>query len=169
MGHLEFSRNVDCWQRQILVAQMLGPVWKWFRNAAEIVGEQPMDVGMAWTPARRELIDPQKEVGAIIEAVRGGLMSLSEAIRRSGYEPGEVMAEIARDAAMLDELGLVLDTDPRNVTAAGMIQTTGAVVEEGASDGQRQRSRDQPEANCRDEGGGSALSRLEKRRARRWH
>lgn len=134
MGHLEFSRNVECWQRQIMVAQMLRPVWSWFRNAAEILGEQPMDVTMTWTPARRELIDPQKEVGAIIEAVRGGLMSLSEAIRRSGYEPGEVLAEIARDAAMLDELGLVLDTDPRNVTAAGMIQTTGSAAEEVQSD-----------------------------------
>ena len=122
MGHLEFSRNVDCWQKQILVAQMLGPVWGWFKQSAEIIGDDPMDVRMQWTPARRELIDPQKEVGAIIEAVRGGLMSLSEAIRRSGYEPGEVMAEIARDAAMLDELGLILDTDPRNVTAAGMLQ-----------------------------------------------
>lgn len=122
MGHLEFSRNVDCWQKQILVAQMLGPVWSWFKQSAEIIGDDPMDVRMQWTPARRELIDPQKEVGAIIEAVRGGLMSLSEAIRRSGYEPGEVMAEIARDAAMLDELGLILDTDPRNVTAAGMLQ-----------------------------------------------
>ena len=122
MGHLEFSRNVDCWQKQILIAQMLGPIWGWFKQAAAIVGEQPMDIRMQWTPARRELIDPQKEVGAIIEAVRGGLMSLSEAIRRSGYEPGEVMAEIARDAAMLDELGLILDTDPRNVTAAGMLQ-----------------------------------------------
>lgn len=122
MGHLEFSRNVDCWQKQILVAQMLGPIWNWFKQSAEIIGDDPMDVRMQWTPARRELIDPQKEVGAIIEAVRGGLMSLSEAIRRSGYEPGEVMAEIARDAAMLDELGLILDTDPRNVTAAGMLQ-----------------------------------------------
>lgn len=122
MGHLEFSRNVDCWQKQILVAQMLGPIWDWFKQSAEIIGDDPMDVRMQWTPARRELIDPQKEVGAIIEAVRGGLMSLSEAIRRSGYEPGEVMAEIARDAAMLDELGLILDTDPRNVTAAGMLQ-----------------------------------------------
>jgi capsid protein len=101
---------------------MLGPVWGWFKQAASIVGDQPADIRMQWTPARRELIDPQKEVGAIIEAVRGGLMSLSEAIRRSGYEPGEVMAEIARDAAMLDELGLILDTDPRNVTAAGMLQ-----------------------------------------------
>lgn len=123
MGHLEFSRNVDCWQKQILIAQMLGPCWEWFVNAAEIIGEQPMDIRMQWTPARRELIDPQKEVGAIIESVRGGLMSLSEAIRRSGYEPAEVMAEIARDAAMLDELGLILDTDPRNITAAGMLQT----------------------------------------------
>ena len=123
MGHLEFTRNVDCWQKQILIAQMLGPVWDWFQTSAEILGEQPMDVRMTWTPARRELIDPQKEVGAIIEAVRGGLMSLSEAIRRSGYEPSEVMAEIARDAAMLDELGLILDTDPRNVTAAGMVQS----------------------------------------------
>ena len=122
MGHLEFTRNVDCWQKQIMIAQMLGPVWGWFKQAAAILGDEPMDVRMQWTPARRELIDPQKEVGAIIEAVRGGLMSLSEAIRRSGYEPGEVMAEIARDASMLDELGLILDTDPRNVTAAGMIQ-----------------------------------------------
>ena len=122
MGHLEFSRNVDCWQKQILVAQMLGPVWGWFKQAAEIVGEQPGDIRMQWTPARRELIDPQKEVGAIIEAVRGGLMSLSEAIRRSGYEPGEVMREIAADAQMLDELGLILDTDPRKITAAGMLQ-----------------------------------------------
>ena len=122
MGHLEFSRNIDCWQKQILIAQLLGPVWGWFKQAAEIVGDDPADVRMHWTPARRELIDPQKEVGAIIEAVRGGLMSLSDAIRRSGYEPGEVMAEIARDAAMLDELGLILDSDPRNVTAAGMLQ-----------------------------------------------
>ena len=122
MGHLEFSRNIDCWQKQILIAQLLGPVWGWFKQAAEIVGDDPADVRMHWTPARRDLIDPQKEVGAIIEAVRGGLMSLSEAIRRSGYEPGEVMAEIARDAAMLDELGLILDSDPRNVTAAGMLQ-----------------------------------------------
>jgi lambda family phage portal protein len=122
MGHLEFARNVDCWQKQILVAQMLGPIWGWFKQSAEIIGDDPADVRMHWTPAKRELIDPQKEVGAIIEAVRGGLMSLSEAIRRSGYEPGEVLAEIARDAAMLDELGLILDTDPRNVTAAGMLQ-----------------------------------------------
>jgi lambda family phage portal protein len=122
MGHLEFTRNVDCWQKQILIAQMLGPIWGWFKQSAEIIGDDPADVRMHWTPAKRELIDPQKEVGAIIEAVRGGLMSLSEAIRRSGYEPGEVMAEIARDAAMLDELGLILDSDPRNVTAAGMLQ-----------------------------------------------
>lgn len=124
MGHLEFTRNVDCWQRQIVVSQMLRPVWSWFQNTADILGQDPMDVRMTWTPARRELIDPQKEVGAIIEAVRGGLMSLSEAIRRSGYEPGEVLAEISRDANMLDELGLILDTDPRNVTSSGMKQAT---------------------------------------------
>ena len=33
--------------KQIMVAQMLGPCWKWFVNAAEIMGEQPMDVRMA--------------------------------------------------------------------------------------------------------------------------
>ena len=120
-----------------LIAQMLGPVWGWFKQAAEIVGEQPMDIRMQWTPARRELIDPQKEVGAIIEAVRGGLMSLSEAIRRSGYEPGEVMREIATDAQMLDELGLILDTDPRKITAAGMVQAVAQPnnTEEDSEDG----------------------------------
>ena len=85
-----------------------------------------------WTPPRRELIDPDKEIGATIKAVRSGLMSLSEAIREYGYDPEEVLREIQQDNELLDQLELVLDTDPRKVTLSGQAQHDNP--NEGASD-----------------------------------
>ena len=49
-------------------------------------------------------------------------MSLSEAIREYGYDPEEVLREIQQDNELLDQLEIVLDTDPRKVTLAGQAQ-----------------------------------------------
>jgi capsid protein len=43
------------------------------------------------------MIDPTKEIPVIIEAVQGGLMSLSEAHRMLGRDPEEVFAEYQQD------------------------------------------------------------------------
>lgn len=75
-----------------------------------------------WTPPRRDYIDPSKEINATIDAVRGGMMSLSEAIRENGYDPEEVMLEMQQDNKRLDTLGLVVDSDPRKITGAGQKQ-----------------------------------------------
>jgi capsid protein len=42
--------------------------------------------------------------------------------RRPGRNPDAVQAEIAARNAKLDELGLVLDSDPRRVTKTGSAQ-----------------------------------------------
>jgi capsid protein len=56
-------------------------------------------------------------------AIRSGTMTLAEAIARQGRNPDAVLAEIAATNAKLDELGLVLDSDPRRVTKTGSAQT----------------------------------------------
>jgi capsid protein len=123
MGWIEFHRNIESWRWNMLVPQMLNPIWKWFAQSASLGGVRGMDGIVAqWTPPRRELIDPDKEIGATIKSVRSGLMSLSEAIREYGYDPEEVLREMQQDNELLDELGLILDTDPRKVTLAGQAQ-----------------------------------------------
>jgi lambda family phage portal protein len=119
LGWLEFQRNIEAWRWQMLVPQMLNPIWRWFAAQADINGLRTDGIVPCWTPPRRELIDPSKEIEATKKAVRSGFMSLSEAIREFGYEPEEVLQEIAEDARLIDQLGLKLDSDPRATSAAG--------------------------------------------------
>jgi lambda family phage portal protein len=122
LGWLEFQRNIEAWRWQMLVPQMLNPIWNWFVAAGNIAGVRLDGIVAHWTPPRRELIDPSVEVKATAMAVRSGFQSLSEAIREFGYEPEEVFAEIKSDNELLDELGLVLDTDPRKLSGSGLTQ-----------------------------------------------
>jgi capsid protein len=66
---------------------------------------------MIWTPPRRELVDPAKEIRALIEGVKAGFMSLSEVQRSLGFIPEEVIEELGDDMARARENGLSLSTD----------------------------------------------------------
>ena len=61
-----------------------------------------------WTFPRRELIDPSKEIKALIEAVSAGIMSLSDVQRSLGYLPKEVIEELGADKAAAEAQGLQL-------------------------------------------------------------
>lgn len=111
MGWIEMHRNVEAWQWHMLVPQMCSGVWGWFCDAAETKGYTR--TAATWTPPRREMIDPSKEIRATIDAIRAGLMSLSEGLRKLGYDPETVLNEKASDQKLLDSLGLTLDSDPR--------------------------------------------------------
>ena len=50
-------------------------------------------------------------------------MTLKEAIARQGYDPAQVLAEIAATNAELDAAGITLDTDPRRSTKTGQEKT----------------------------------------------
>lgn len=123
MGWLEMNRNVAVWQWQVMVSQFCGPVWAWFRDAATLIGARPEGVSVEWTPPRREMIDPSREIGATVNAIRAGLMSISEAHRSAGYDSEKVLEEIAADNAKIDALGLILDSDARKTMKAGVAQT----------------------------------------------
>lgn len=120
MGWLEFQRSIDSWRNHMLVPQMLYPIGQWFMEAVRITEGVSGSPTIKWTPPRREMISPRDEVPFAIEAIRAGLTTRSEHLRRSGYDPDVVDAELAAEQARADSLGLVLDTDARKRTAYGL-------------------------------------------------
>jgi lambda family phage portal protein len=110
MGFLEFHRNIAAWRWNISIPQVMDPVHQWFNEVARVAQIRgPRKV--IWTPPRRELIDPAKEVRALIEGVKAGFFSLSEIQRSLGYIPSEVMNELEEDIANARAKGLALSVD----------------------------------------------------------
>jgi lambda family phage portal protein len=130
-GMLEFRRRIESLQHAVFVSQLCRPVWDAWLQAALQSGALPVE-GYAsvpddfhrsrWVPQGWRWIDPAKEIAATIHAVRAGVTTRSQAIRESGQDPEMVDREIASDNERADDLGLVLDTDPRKVTKVGMLQ-----------------------------------------------
>jgi lambda family phage portal protein len=120
MGWLEMQRQINDWQYNMLIPMLCDRIWKWFIEAAQLSkGMNAGDLTVTWTPPRREMIDPLKETQAITQQIRSGLRSWMEAVREQGYEPEELMAEIAAGNKLLDEYEIKLDSDGRNPASGG--------------------------------------------------
>ncbi len=119
MGWLEFQRSIASLQWAMFIPQFCRGLERWFIQALSIQGVNVDGVEMEWTPPRREMISPETEVPAIRDAIRSGQMTISEAAKARGVDPDVFFAEWAADAAKLDQLGLIFDSDPRRVTAVG--------------------------------------------------
>lgn len=115
MGWIEFGRNIEVWQWNIIIPRFCDVVWKWFLDGAIIGGLLPKSTPdvITWTAPRRQMIDPVKEVKGLVDQVRAGLMSWQEAVRSLGFTPEEVLAEMISAKKLFDESGLAPYVDPR--------------------------------------------------------
>jgi lambda family phage portal protein len=121
MGRMEMDRNVSGWQWLLMIPQMMQPLGQWFVEAYEIQeGRLPPEFSLAWVPPHRMLIDPAREIPAMVTAIRAGLASRSGTVRRLGEDPERLEAEIRQDAQDADAAGLIFDSDPRKTAAGGM-------------------------------------------------
>jgi lambda family phage portal protein len=137
MSRLRHWSRVDDWRWRLLIPQFCEPVWGWAMQAAAVMGIAPSSAPAAsWTPPAMPMLDPDKEGLAIQRKVRSGIQSLSGALRELGYDPTEQLEEMAADNALLDQLGLKLDSDPRVMTQAGQLQ--GSVAAVGGGTGKNQ-------------------------------
>lgn len=134
MSWLRHWQRVEDWRWRILIPQLCIPVWGWAMQNAMILGRVKEIPVSRWTCEPQPMVDPATEGLAISRMVRNGLKSLSEALREQGYDPEEVLAEIAADNVKLDELKLVLDSDPRKMTQAGQQQGTALAGQAPAAD-----------------------------------
>lgn len=122
MGWLEMHRNIESWRWNMFIPQALAPISAWFTQLFFITTGEASDLVFDWTPPRREMIDPKAETAAITSAIRAGLLTLPEAQREFGYDPDEMLDEIAESNTKLDEKKIILDSDPRKTTAQGQLQ-----------------------------------------------
>jgi len=104
-GRLEMDKNVETWQEQILISQFCAGVGRWALDAYRLKQSRPLPpMQMSWTAQRRALIDPVKEIPAIIKKVEAGLSSLSREQRAMGLDPDTIARERREDAGRLDGL-----------------------------------------------------------------
>lgn len=100
-GRLEMDKNIETWQAQILIAQFCAGVGKWALEAYRLMqqGIPPRGLKLAYTAPRRALIDPTKEIPAIIKKIDAGISSLSREQRGMGLDPDVIAQERKEDAA----------------------------------------------------------------------
>lgn len=121
-------------QQFVYVTRFCRPVWnRWYQTALIAGSVRPSSsvrrgaaprVRWIATPGYR-YVDPEKEIKALVRAIRAGIKSLPDAIAEAGGDPVETLGEIAAMNKKLDEQGIVLDSDPRKVSQAGVVNTQG--------------------------------------------
>lgn len=126
VGLVEFRRLVETVQWLCLIPMALQPIWDWFCQAGYLVGKLPAaSIPVEWDTPAWETVNPIDDANAELIQLRSGTRTLYEAIaRRTGRNPQEVLREIAEGNALLDELGLIFDSDPRRVSRAGTEQAS---------------------------------------------
>jgi capsid protein len=92
------------------------------------------------------MIDPTREIPALIDAVRAGIMSLSEVQRAFGYVPEEVITELAQDMERAKRAGLTLSVDPGLVSNSGVAQARPAGVASSPTENADEDAPDLPDA-----------------------
>jgi len=130
-GLIEFRRRCLMYQTQIINVQFNQRVWdEWFRQAvlsgALDIGRRdiadPDISGVRWIGQGFEYVNPVQDQQAHLSAVRAGFKTKGQVAMEMGRDPAEVEDEIAAENARADELGLVLDSDPRKVARSGGAQ-----------------------------------------------
>lgn len=124
-GKIEFRRMIEQDQWLLFIPRLCQPVWDAFISAAVLAGALPPraeSYRAEWTPPRFDMIDPPREIPAWRDAVRTGMVPWTEAVSEQGYDPRWVVDEIRRGNRMLDEAGIILDSDPRRSNRSGSAQ-----------------------------------------------
>jgi lambda family phage portal protein len=114
-GQLDYRQMMDSLQWTTIIPVVCDRQWRDFIDFAVLAGKLPEGTpyGVAHSPPRLGSIDPLKDAMGDLIATRAGFVSTPEAISSRGYDPKEIAEEQAEYLKLCDDLGLVLDSDPR--------------------------------------------------------
>ncbi|PJK29947.1 phage portal protein [Minwuia thermotolerans] len=130
-GTLKLRRRMRMDQQQIIAHQLCRPIWRDVIDTGvmagelqvrDFIGNRRAHLRVQWMAEGWEWVDPQKEQAAEQSAVRNGFTSRQAVVAKLGRDVDVVDQEIRSDNDRADRLGLVLDTDPRRVSRAGLTQ-----------------------------------------------
>lgn len=112
MGRLEMDRNVSSWQWVMMIPQLLQPLSEWVLESWEIAQGKPRrTLRIEWVPPARFIVDPAREIPALITKIQGGLASRQGVVRELGFDPDELLDEQEQDASEAKKRGLMFTSD----------------------------------------------------------
>lgn len=102
----EFRRDVEQVQWLQLIPILCDRVWHEFVDIAVLAGKLPRrEYGVDWSTPKWDYVNPLQEVNADAAEIQTGLSSVSEKLRRRGYKPDLVFAELKSDMERLNKDG----------------------------------------------------------------
>jgi len=123
----EFRRRVRMVQHHIIIHQLCQGVGRWWWTLAQLTGAIPLSAildALSWVPEAWPYINPVQDVAAKVAEVRAGFTSRTRVVGERGHNAADVDAETAADRQRADSMGLVYDTDPKQVDDQGQAQPT---------------------------------------------
>lgn len=99
MARIDTDPTVTRWQRHLLIDQQMSRIGAWTKEAIAMVrGIDPDSYVIEWTPPQRPMVDPTKEIPALIKQIGAGLQSRRGIIRQQGGDPNAIEQEIDAEA-----------------------------------------------------------------------
>ena len=131
-GLIELHRELEQIQRNVVIFQFCRPIWRRFVEALILSGgvEMPEPAQLRrilrphWQPAGWEYVQPEQEVKAAIRKIRAGLSSRKREAAKLGVDVEQLDREIAADNQRAEALGLVLTSNPQQVSDSGVGQAS---------------------------------------------
>lgn len=105
------------WLQQAVLARAISSI-----GVGEYAANREKFESVRFRPRGWGWVDPTKEVAAFTNAVRSGFMTLQDVISTSGADFEEVLNQRKKEVQMIEAAGLILDTDPKQVSATGLTQ-----------------------------------------------
>ena len=104
----QFRAETEAEQWTVTVPRLCMPIAKWFMLACELIGPVPSEVPLPdWSTPKWASPNPVQDVTSELSAVKGGFQSISETIRRRGYDPELVYRELEADLKRLNDGGML--------------------------------------------------------------
>jgi lambda family phage portal protein len=133
MAWNKYTRHIHSWRWHMLIPMFCTEVWLWFIEAAALAAaiaeQEAIEIAPAeWTPPPMPFLDPDAEGKAMTQDVRAGRMSPDEMVRAQGYDPERHWKGYAASFKKLDDLGIVLDCDPRKTNNSGQAQASSDIA-----------------------------------------
>ncbi|PHQ68805.1 MAG: hypothetical protein COB97_09250, partial [Paracoccus sp.] len=125
LGRNEMDRLVRMWQRGLMIAQFGTGMERWFREGMALMGHRGIEFTMDWTPPRRILVDPTREIPAMVEEIDAGLNSRQGVQRELGRDPARIREERAQDMQADNDAGLPELSGGAAVSAPGEARAAG--------------------------------------------
>lgn len=103
LGRIGMGQNVERWQWHMMLPRLCAPIGSWIlkqwvydRFGTDAVSALSR-ARIEWTPPPPVIADPRVETDVAIKRIEAGLSSRRAEIRKTGYEPAAIDAEIAAD------------------------------------------------------------------------